>query len=116
MKLGQGSSHSKLSVLRDFWLFHGSINLNKNISFNCRQLAATVLMLRENSNPDLSSHIKTPQGWVLISSEYGEYIRVEELALRRALTFAYRFCLSVFLSVQVFDLMFSSLWMHGYIW
>ncbi|KAI6197054.1 hypothetical protein M3Y94_01179600 [Aphelenchoides besseyi] len=39
-----------------------------------------------------------------------------ERRLRHCLEFAYRFVLSIFVSCQLFDFLFSPIWMHGYLW
>ncbi|VDM71202.1 unnamed protein product, partial [Strongylus vulgaris] len=39
-----------------------------------------------------------------------------ERKIRRLLSFAYRLSVSIFVTVHLFDFLFSSVWMHGYIW
>jgi hypothetical protein len=74
-------------------------------------------------NPRLDFHIdmtgpdaKHVDRWVLIDPKRGEFVTRREMWIREALGFTYRFLLSVFLSAQLFDLFFSSIWLHGYIW
>ncbi|VDM55828.1 unnamed protein product [Angiostrongylus costaricensis] len=43
-------------------------------------------------------------------------LSVSERRIRRMLSVAYRLALAVFVSAHLFDFLFSSIWMHGYIW
>jgi hypothetical protein len=45
-----------------------------------------------------------------------EELSESERSIRRGLEFSYRFVLAVFLSCQLFDFLFSPIWMHGYLW
>uniref|UniRef100_A0A914I852 Transmembrane protein n=1 Tax=Globodera rostochiensis TaxID=31243 RepID=A0A914I852_GLORO len=46
----------------------------------------------------------------------GDWIGARELSFRRALCFAFRLCVATFLSAQLWDFLFSPIWMHGYLW
>lgn len=39
-----------------------------------------------------------------------------ELRIRRVLSIGYRFAVAIFVTTHLFDFLFSSIWMHGYIW
>ncbi|CAJ0608511.1 unnamed protein product [Cylicocyclus nassatus] len=39
-----------------------------------------------------------------------------EQRIRKILAFAYRISVSIFATIHLFDFLFSSVWMHGYIW
>ncbi|EFP07445.1 hypothetical protein GCK72_006322 [Caenorhabditis remanei] len=39
-----------------------------------------------------------------------------ELKVRHLLSLTFRFILAVFMASHLFDFMFSSIWMHGYVW
>uniref|UniRef100_A0A0K0D953 Ion_trans domain-containing protein n=1 Tax=Angiostrongylus cantonensis TaxID=6313 RepID=A0A0K0D953_ANGCA len=43
-------------------------------------------------------------------------LSVSERLIRRMLSVAYRLAFAVFVSAHLFDFLFSSIWMHGYIW
>ncbi|CAD5230393.1 unnamed protein product [Bursaphelenchus okinawaensis] len=45
-----------------------------------------------------------------------EEVNESEQKLRKWLVFGYRYAWAVFLSWQMFDFLFSPIWMHGYLW
>lgn len=51
-----------------------------------------------------------------MDNEDVEEISVCEHKIRQWLEFFYRFAMAIFISCQLFDFLFSPIWMHGYLW
>ncbi|CAD6192474.1 unnamed protein product [Caenorhabditis auriculariae] len=54
--------------------------------------------------------------WTLLEPEDEATLTVAEQRLRRQLSLLFRFAVAVFCCWHLFDFLFSSIWMHGYIW
>ncbi|KAL6734207.1 hypothetical protein Aduo_004771 [Ancylostoma duodenale] len=52
----------------------------------------------------------------ILEPEDPSTVSPSEWRLRKLLALAYRLSVSVFLTAHLFDFLFSSVWMHGYIW
>ncbi|ETN75792.1 hypothetical protein NECAME_12134 [Necator americanus] len=52
----------------------------------------------------------------ILEPEDPSTVSASERRVRRLLSLAYRLSVSVFVTAHLFDFLFSSVWMHGYIW
>ncbi|KAK6734044.1 hypothetical protein RB195_017675 [Necator americanus] len=52
----------------------------------------------------------------ILEPEDPSTVSASERRVRRLLSLAYRLSMSVFVTAHLFDFLFSSVWMHGYIW
>ncbi|KIH44587.1 hypothetical protein ANCDUO_25387 [Ancylostoma duodenale] len=52
----------------------------------------------------------------ILEPEDPSTVSPSERRLRKLLALSYRLSVSVFLTAHLFDFLFSSVWMHGYIW
>ncbi|KHJ92670.1 hypothetical protein OESDEN_07436 [Oesophagostomum dentatum] len=52
----------------------------------------------------------------ILEPEDPSTVSPSEQRIRRLLSLSYRFSVSVFVTLHLFDFLFSSVWMHGYIW
>ncbi|KJH42203.1 hypothetical protein DICVIV_11810 [Dictyocaulus viviparus] len=52
----------------------------------------------------------------ILEPEDPSSLSVFELRFRRVLSVGYRVAVAVFVTSHLFDFLFSSVWMHGYIW
>jgi hypothetical protein len=50
------------------------------------------------------------------AEEEEEEVSRGEQSVRGLVESGYRFALAIFVSAHVFDFLFSSIWMHGYVW
>ncbi|VDL80628.1 unnamed protein product [Nippostrongylus brasiliensis] len=52
----------------------------------------------------------------ILDAEDPSTLSPSDLRIRRLLSIGYRFAVAVFVTCHLFDFLFSSIWMHGYIW